>query len=498
MIAQGIRSVSVNPNNFKSTNSNKEVEGFSFDNFINNNLKADGKEEKYVSRKQPRENLFDSKRYSKEDSNIQKTGEKLGKTNNVESQKETAKIRNNINNSANVKSETSKVLKDLEDTVKKTLNLTDEDFEKAMETLGLTTVDLLNIENLKLLFLKVNGADDITQVLTNENLANAMDRLLQMVNELKESNGLLSQADNALDTDYAEELMNPGDMQKVTDSDDIQNGNEKAQTNETVPDKHGNPIEIVIEKEKNVNLGTLENNKQEDVIINVSSENQNISSVAEDSGSSTNSNFLGESSMKNDSIQELIDGNSEQKESKFEPLNDMNSFIHNLAVATLGNEHIEPEQVSGARMIHNIASQILEQLKVSIKPDFTSMEFQLNPEHLGKVGLSIISKDGVMTAQFTAQNEMAKEAIQSQMHVLIENLNNQGLKVESIEVAVSNFAFGESNQTSKGEEQQSNSQNRNHFRSDEEIRESLEGVSGFTDSQPDIQEQNGSIIDYSA
>lgn len=493
MIAQSIRSVPVNTNNLMSSNSKKEVQGFSFDNFINNNLKSYGETEKQAPQKQPLDNLPESKRYSK-DSNIQKASGKLDKTKNMKNQTEATKIRKD-NKSTNVKIETSKALKDMEDKVKEALNLSDEEFEEAMEILGLTMVDLLNLENLKRLFLQVNGAEDITDVLTNGNLANEMDRFIQAVNELVESNRILAQADKLLNTDYVEGLINQRDMQEVTDSDHLQNTNEKVQSNEA--GKHGDAFEVVIAKEENVNLSTLED-KQEDIIVNVSSENQNIRSGEDDNGNSANSNLLGKNSMKDDSIQELIDGNSEQKESKFEPLNDMNSFIHNLATATMGNEYIEAEQASHVSMIHDITSQILEQIKVSVKPDLTSMEFQLNPEHLGKVGLSIVSKDGVMTAKFMAQSEMAKEAIESQMHVLIENLNNQGLKVESIEVAVSNFTFGESNQTSKGEEKQSNSQNKNHFRSDEDILGNLEGVSGLDDIQTDTLEQNGSIIDYSA
>lgn len=497
MIAQSIRSLSVNTNSFKPSNNKNKIQEFPFDNIINNNLKHDNKTDKQVSQK-PKDKLTTSKSCLDEDNCIQKSSGRFDKRKNINKQTETAEMSKDINKSTNVEKKTTKVLKDLEDIIKKEMNLTDEEFEEAMEALGLTAVDLLNFENLKHLFLKVQGAEDITDVLTNENLANAMERLLEAVNALQDSKGILLTEEqvNNLGSVQAEEMISQKEMQEADESNQIQSDSEKvlnismeSESKIVVSGNQENAVEAVIAKEENI---TTEYNLQEEVII--TSDNQSLSNGEE----SKYSDLLNENTMQEGTIKELIDSKSDQKEPKFEPLNDINSFINNLAAATLGKDYIDSEQVSNARMLHNIANQIMEQLKVSVKPDFTSMELQLNPEHLGKVGLSIVSKDGVMTAQFTTQNEMAKEAIESQMHVLIENLNNQGLKVESIEVAVSNFTFGESNQTSKGEEQQSNSQSKNHFRNDEEILGNLEGVSGQNEVQSDILEQNGSIIDYSA
>ncbi len=63
---------------------------------------------------------------------------------------------------------------------------------------------------------------------------------------------------------------------------------------------------------------------------------------------------------------------------------------------------------------------------------------------MGKVNLSVVMKEGVATANFIVQNEMVKEALQSQMQVLRDNLEQQGLKVESIEVTVAEYGFEQS------------------------------------------------------
>ncbi len=89
-----------------------------------------------------------------------------------------------------------------------------------------------------------------------------------------------------------------------------------------------------------------------------------------------------------------------------------------------------------------------------IRPEQTSMEMQLNPEHLGKVNLNITSKNGVMTAQFLTQTQVAKEAIESQVQILRETLEQQGLKVEAIEVNVSEYAFQKNGESAEKESQQ--------------------------------------------
>ena len=82
---------------------------------------------------------------------------------------------------------------------------------------------------------------------------------------------------------------------------------------------------------------------------------------------------------------------------------------------------------------------------------------QLNPANLGKVYLQVVSREGVITAQLAAQNEAVREALESQVAVLKENMNQQGIKVEAIEVTIASHEFErnlEQNQQSPAQEQQ--------------------------------------------
>jgi flagellar hook-length control protein FliK len=95
-------------------------------------------------------------------------------------------------------------------------------------------------------------------------------------------------------------------------------------------------------------------------------------------------------------------------------------------------EDVLPEQVM---------RQIVDKIQVSVTVDTATFEMQLNPEHLGRVDLSIQSRDGVVTAQLAAENHSVKEILESQIAVLKENLQNQGVKVDAVEVTIASHEF---------------------------------------------------------
>ena len=63
------------------------------------------------------------------------------------------------------------------------------------------------------------------------------------------------------------------------------------------------------------------------------------------------------------------------------------------------------------------------------------------PASLGSVNVQIAAKDGVITAQFTAQNETVKAAIESQLVQLRTQFEEQGIKVDAVEVTVANYRW---------------------------------------------------------
>lgn len=354
--------------------------------------------------------------------------------------------KSDLENASLSKEQMEEIIESIQNSVQSTLDISEEELINALEALGLTVLDLLNNENLKQLVLQVNGTSDITEALTNETLINSINNMLQAMEELKKTEGFHVTEDDV--KTYLATL----------------NGN----TNEELE-----PFEANVNEYNNTDVKQEERNIDTNVQKDITFEVHKNSNDAEESMSS--------------------DDSSKNKQNQDVSLQSpVNVFVNNLAAVNNDNLGFA-EQIAYQRQLSEITNQIVEQIKIIIKPDQTSMELNLNPDYLGKVNLSVVSKDGVLTAHFTTQTEVAKEAIESQIQVLKDNLNNQGLKVDAIEVTVSNFEFAGSNQTSSDEKEQKQSNNRRVFRDDESINSISESdeIMNETISQ-------GSSIDYTA
>ena len=94
-----------------------------------------------------------------------------------------------------------------------------------------------------------------------------------------------------------------------------------------------------------------------------------------------------------------------------------------------------------AQDTESIMRQMTDFIKLNVNPNVTEMELQLQPANLGTINLQVALKNGAITAQFTAQNESVKEALETQIVQLKENLEERGIKVDAVEVAVSSHEF---------------------------------------------------------
>ncbi len=122
-----------------------------------------------------------------------------------------------------------------------------------------------------------------------------------------------------------------------------------------------------------------------------------------------------------------------------------------------------------------ILDQLSSQIRINLNQNTTTLEMQLNPASLGKVGLHIESKAGAITASFVAQNAQVKEALEAQAAQLKSNLEEQGLKVENVEVTLASHEF---EQNMMGGNMAQNFANQNSQRRSERMRRILSGRNG--------------------
>lgn len=83
-----------------------------------------------------------------------------------------------------------------------------------------------------------------------------------------------------------------------------------------------------------------------------------------------------------------------------------------------------------------VLNQVVEQAKVIIGQDKSEMVIQLKPDHLGKLELKVVTEQGIVAAKFIAESQQVKEIIETNMQLLKDSLQKQGITIDSVNVQV--------------------------------------------------------------
>lgn len=362
-------------------------------------------------------------------------------------------------------------------------NVSVEEVENVLENLGLTALDLLNMENLTQVVLALNPDCDAMTLMTNEQLFADLKTLQNDVQNLRDQiveNFNLSQEDmnNILNT-MKVNLQGEISAEQTTAVDESIALTEVASLKAL--EKTEVPVEVSVTKdadmkdEKEINNRSLEKDTTDTAEITKTEVNQKDVASNDSKG-----NFAD------------IKGESYQ--------NPAQNFMNQLAEAV---DDVNQTTASYGVRGQDIINQITEQIRIHVTQETTEMELQLHPASLGNVKVQIASTGGVLTAVFTTENEAVKAALESQLVQLKENFTEQGLKVESVEVNVSAQGFERS--LDQQEQEQSRFDNNRNKKSGRRIR--LEGteevgdiletdMSGEDKIVADMMIRNGNTVDY--
>lgn len=328
------------------------------------------------------------------------------------------------------------------DVIAKNLQCETEEVEQAMDNLGISADGLLDKQNINKIVCEISGTEDTMNILTDTSLSEAVQevysKISEIVSDFEETTGL---SQKGL-TDLLESF----------------------ETKKLVVDNEMVDVNVAEENVEMVTEDAVENNQNslKDTTNKTSLENQN------------NSNSGNEKSENKDMTNEYA------------------NVVGNIKEAIVAN--ISSEDISVA---DKIIKQITDDIKLYAKADTTSLEIQLEPESLGKVSLTVASKAGAVTAQLTVQNEIAREAIESQMSTLKESLNNQGIKIEAIEVTIASKEFEQNLDKEGNSSEKEGSKHRRHL-SDEELLEINGTKSSEEISIDNMMKEMGNTVSYSA
>ena len=171
-------------------------------------------------------------------------------------------------------------------------------------------------------------------------------------------------------------------------------------------------------------------------------------------------------------------------------------FVKGLENAVRVTDTKEIPMINGQPDIREIVMRVVDAIKVNLSPDKTSIELSLSPQSLGKISLQITSKEGTLTARIATENEVTKQAIESQLEVLKETIAQQGIRVEAIEVSIAGFSFADSNNAQKGESE--NEEKKTSAAGRKQVRDGEAGISAQETAAEAQPVPEGSTVNFVA
>lgn len=315
-------------------------------------------------------------------------------------------------------------------------HLSVEDLADKLEEFGLEAADLLSEEGLKDFFLQMNEAE-FSDLLVDENLNQKLqsfmgefEEVLQAIGSLNEDAGAI--AANEMIADLLAKI--PEVQELLTISEEVQ------AVDGQMPDEQ---------------TGTRRQEVSEDVMVE-----PEVIVTKEEAVNTSKKDFDSSANQQNDTPIEK-ESHAEVKDAK-RPASEKQNVFENPILQAIQNAVDQVEPVEDRQTVHSyeVIKQVVEQVRMHMSQDSTSLEMQLYPEHLGKIQINVVSRDGIMTARIVAENEAAKQAIENGLTNLKDALQQQDLKVEAIEVMVSTTGFERGNEGQDSTAENQTSKNR--------------------------------------
>lgn len=333
----------------------------------------------------------------------------------------------------NVSKSTGDMKDELISTVAEDLNVSEDDLITAMENLGMVWTDLLNQQNLADVAIELNVSVDSTELLLNSDFQNALMDVNQILTDAAVKLGM--DVNEFTDIVAQMTLVEPDEaaaLNKVAG----EALNSTVQTTEEAETADNNAVKADV-----VTKADAGQTKDNAYVVNENA----VKSVDDDMDAAGSSqDFTGNSDS--DGKQADTEGNNGILFAQDTAANVMAELN-----ADDVNADYRPYMSTDTTELIN---QIVDNIRLNVSQDTTSIEMQLNPENLGRVYVHLSAKEGTVNAQFTATNEVVKEALEAQIVTLKENLNQAGVKVDAVEITVSSHGFERNLEQDQSREEQ--------------------------------------------
>ncbi|HOO29055.1 MAG TPA: flagellar hook-length control protein FliK, partial [Lachnospiraceae bacterium] len=337
-----------------------------------------------------------------------------------------------VQNGEEITEKVSDAANEIKDAIKDKFGVTDEEIEAAMETLGLSIQDLLNPDAIKELVLDLSGTEDSLSLLTNADLYDSMKEIMQMAADAATE----IKSEFSLTDGQFMQLLNDGDLTEGIDLKEMLSED----TGDVLQPAEEDLMQPRAETEATMDTADTADTTETAAapVVKVYAERTEETRTSDptgetitDSGRNEKELTVSEASQEN-----AADNQSDEQSSElFGQMTQTTTTTNNVGDVVETVKQFAQSYVNG----EEVMQQVTDYIKVNISPDTTSMEMQLHPESLGTVNMQITSQNGVVTAQLLVQNEAVKAVLETQLIQLQETFEQQGQKVEAVEVAVADY-----------------------------------------------------------
>ena len=356
---------------------------------------------------------------------------------------------------------TKRVSSQIVEKVTEDLDITEDKLCEIMQMLGITSMELLQPENLTALFANATGIENNPQELVlNSDFTGLYADVMDIASQnqaLLEAVSNMEVLENPQVLEIFTEPDNPGEINTASAEEDIAKVQISDVTDETEEPVFQQP------QVKSEAMGTSETiSASEDNTVSGSQgmletaevEASNISETAVSSESIDSSETVSLKSEKQ-VMKTDLNSDSSSDERSFDDKSE-NRVLH-----TMINEQMQPEGVFEAFDVQpkytsvnttDIIRQIVDQISIAKTTGESVIEMQLNPENLGKLYINVTERNSEITARIAVSNETVKNALESQMAALRENLQDANIRVNDVEITIATHEFERNLEQNAGNE----------------------------------------------
>lgn len=434
-----------------------------------------------------RQNVSQNEKSISSKSPVQKVSKNTVKDSDEKTQPEDAVSQTGVTDE--VRDVVEEAVQEVKEAVAEQLGISVEDLEQLMEELGISAVGLLDQSNVQPLVMAAVGETDELNLLTDGELYQTVQDLTQTVGELLQG----VQTDLQVDDEGMTQILQQMEM---TEPEALQ------EDLWTDGETQKGPVVIFEETGSQEPMVTVQTEVSQTAQIQTAEETERITVGEQDT--------VSENATAEEQPEIVIPENDREDKASTQGREggENHMFSQNFAgqnTQVFGNDLIQTERSFPIETAdtQRIMEQITEYIKIEAKPEMTEMELQLQPETLGTINVRLSSREGAVTAYFTAQNDTVRAAIETQLVQLKDSLNDQGIKVDAVEVTVASHEFERNlqqdrNGEEEGQYKESKRKGIRRIRLDGE--ESIQEMELSDEERitAEMMEQNGNTVDFTA